>query len=78
MRIKLAIPGCTQQVVESPAIPPVGTVLNIHKHYSPEGSDVTVKVVKVEWRLVDGELKDGVDPRFVDPELSVTVYTELA
>lgn len=59
-------------VLTSATIPPVESIVTVHKHLTEDGSTLRVKIIDHEWRLEEADGKD-IDDR--KPRLMLTLRT---
>ncbi len=63
--------GDKNYVIEPSHLPPVGTCIVAHKHFSNDGTDPLLEVVNYEWRLEEAPDENSL------PVFLITIKTRI-
>ena len=67
--------GSKNWAIKADFLPPVGTILRVHKHLTEEGNAARIEVVSHDWSLEEDFNED--DPGVTFPKIEVRVLTKL-
>lgn len=71
--ITLQTSDTTGQPIDPDHLPPVGTVIHVHKHLTNGGDALWLEVVGQEWHLKDDIEDSKGNPKF--PSFNITIQT---